>query len=381
MMGHPGPCKIRDQRAYRMAKLDPNAPDPITSPSHFRDSLVDAERLLKYAAETGVEVEVTTRAAILLARSTPSSAWTDAIIENLLDALTKLSALLKPVTAASLTAWSNDTSATVLYYLRVAIILACVIVPASIASFATSALSNSLRADISSANDLAVKLRAQLGAVPPPIQPGATAPALPPGVSEADVISELQEYASTIRLIDSRARELNWLVLPRVTPPFEDQRGTAKNRAAFELDPVLANFYEARDTATATYQAVRYFAQSLLNNVSIFYGAINTCILPVLYALLGTCAYLLRNFESQMSSHTFIPSPANSARFLIAAIGGAVVGLFNNFTITPEASVPPLALAFLVGYAVDVFFAFLEGLLKAFTKTESSPPPAPVAHP
>jgi hypothetical protein len=121
------------------------------------------------------------------------------------------------------------------------------------------------------------------------------------------------------------------------------------------------------------------FAQSLLNNVSVFYGAINTCILPVLYALLGTCAYLLRNFESQMSNHTFIPSPANSARFLIAAIGGAVVGLFNNFTITPEASVPPLALAFLVGYAVDVFFAFLEGLLKTFTKTEP-PPQTPAAN-
>jgi hypothetical protein len=74
-----------------------------------------------------------------------------------------------------------------------------------------------------------------------------------------------------------------------------------------------------------------------------------------------------------MSNHTFIPSPANSARFLIAAIGGAVVGLFNNFTVTPEASIPPLALAFLVGYAVDVFFAFLEGLLKAFARTEAPP--------
>ncbi|MBN9614777.1 MAG: hypothetical protein BGO25_10840 [Acidobacteriales bacterium 59-55] len=359
-----------------MAKPDLNAPDPVTSPAHFKDSLIDAERLLKYAAETGVEVDVSVRAAVLQARSLPYSQWTEVIIENLLDALTKLAALLKPVTAASLTAWSNDTSATVLYYLRVAIILACVIVPASIASFATSALSNSLRADIASANDLAVKLRAQLGAVPPPIPAGATvAPALPPGVNEAEIIAELQEYASTIRLIDSRARELNWMVLPRVTPPQIGHNGT-RGRAVFELDPVLANFYEARDSATATFQSVRYFAQSLLNNVSIFYGAINTCILPVLYALLGTCAYLLRNFESQMSNHTFIPSPANSARFLIAAIGGAVVGLFNNFTITPEASVPPLALAFLVGYAVDVFFAFLEGLLKAFTKAETVPPPA-----
>jgi hypothetical protein len=355
-----------------MAKSDSNDVDFTTSPSSFNDALIDAESLLKYAAETGVEVDPATRAAVLQARSTPSSAWTEPIIDNLLDALTKLAALLKPVTAASLRAWNEDTSATVLYYLRWAIILACIIVPASIASFASSALSDSLRKDIASANEFAVKLRAQLGVAPPLTQPGATAAALPPGVNDTEIISELQEYAATIRLIDSRARELNWMVLPRATPPGR--------RPAFELDPKLPNFYQARDSATTAYQGVRYFAQTLLNNVSIFYGAINTCILPVLYALLGTCAYLLRNFESQMSNHTFIPSPANSARFLIAAIGGAVVGLFNNFTITPEASVPPLALAFLVGYAVDVFFAFLEGLLKAFTKTETPPPQTPAAN-
>jgi hypothetical protein len=362
-----------------MARSNHNAPGLTDSPSSFTDALTDAERLLKYAAETGVDVDAATRAAVLLARSTPPDTWTEPIIDGLLEGLTTLAALLKPVTAGSLKAWNEDTSATVRYYLRWAIILACVIVPASIASFATSALSNSLRTDIASANELAVKLRAQLGVAAPAPLPGAAAPTLPPGVSDTDVISELQEYAATIRLIDARARELNWLVLPRVTAPSPAGHSNPKQRAIFELDPGIPNFYTARDSATATYQSVRYFAQSLLNNVSIFYGALNTCILPVLYALLGTCAYLLRNFESQMSNHTFIPSPANSARFLIAAIGGAVVGLFNNFTITPEASVPPLALAFLVGYAVDVFFAFLEGLLKAFTKTET-PPQTPVAN-
>ena len=120
------------------------------------------------------------------------------------------------------------------------------------------------------------------------------------------------------------------------------------------------------------YQDVRYFAQSVLDDVSFFYGAITTCLLPVLYALLGTCAYLLRTFDQQMATRTFIPSAANSARFLIAAIGGAVVGLFNNFTITQGASIPPLAIAFLVGYAVDVFFSFLEGLLQAFARTKKS---------
>lgn len=356
-----------------MFRWNEHASSPTASPASFKDALTDAERLMKYAAETGVEVSPDTRAAVLLARSTPPENWTESIIANLLEALTRLAALLKPVTADSLKAWTQDTGATVRYYLRWAIILACVIVPASIASFTSSALSNSLRSDITSANELAVKLRAQLGVAPPATAAGMTAVTLPPGISDSEIISELQDYASTIRLIDARSRELNWLVVPRVRTPAQTEGSGSGTHAVYELDPHLPNYYVARDTATATYQSVRYFAQSLLNNSSIFYGALNTCILPVLYALLGTCAYLLRNFESQMSNHTFIPSPANSARFLIAAIGGAVVGLFNNFTVTPEASIPPLALAFLVGYAVDVFFAFLEGLLKAFARTETPP--------
>jgi hypothetical protein len=187
----------------------------------------------------------------------------------------------------------------------------------------------------------------------------------------------LQQYASTIRDIDARARQLNVLVFNAQWDPFSSIRTDYKQiHEKFELPQGLSDFATAADDRTMVYQEVRYFGQSVLDDVSFFYGAMTTCVLPVLYALLGTCAYLLRNFEQQMTVRTFIPSRANSARFLIAAIGGAVVGLFNNFTITQGASIPPLAFAFLVGYAVDVFFSFLEGLMQAFMKykgTETAP--------
>ncbi len=123
------------------------------------------------------------------------------------------------------------------------------------------------------------------------------------------------------------------------------------------------------DKLTDTYLDVRSFAQDILDRVSVSYGAFTTCLLPVLYALLGTCAYLLRSFEEDVRHKTFTPSSrATSAHFLVAVIGGTVVGLFGNFNITDGASISPLAIAFLVGYAVDVFFSFLEGLLQAFTK-------------
>jgi hypothetical protein len=128
---------------------------------------------------------------------------------------------------------------------------------------------------------------------------------------------------------------------------------------------------------------VRSFAQSVGEDVTVFYGAFIACVLPVLYALLGTSAYLLRSFEQDMSNRTFTPSHTDSPRFLIAGIGGAVIGLFNNtFNISQGASIPPLAIAFLVGYAVDVFFSFLESLIQTFTKnravsnTSSAPQPS-----
>ncbi len=366
-----------------MTQPDPLGPQDCTKPpAYFCGALDDAERLLKYAAEIGIDVSDETRSAILHARTVFNNGWTEEIAAKLLAALTSLAARLKPVNAESLKAYHDDTRPTVREYLRIAIILACVIVPASVASFMSSALSSTLRADIVTANDLAVKLRSQLGVPPVLPVPGAAA-ALPAGVNESEVISELQQYASTIRVIYARARELNWLILPQERVPYSDDRNDdAKRRERFELPPALTNLYQARDDRTATYQDVRYFAQTVLNNSSVFYGALTSCILPVLYALLGTCAYLLRTFEDQMTSRTFTPSVANSARFLIAAIGGAVVGLFNNFAITEQASIPPLALAFLVGYAVDVFFAFLEGLLKAFTKsTTPAPSTAPVGKP
>jgi hypothetical protein len=359
----------------------PPSPTFSEPPSYFAEALEDAERLLKYAAESGTEVDEATRDHVLEARLASSNGWTEETAANLISALTTLASLVRPVTAASLKACCDQTVPTVRTYLKVAICLAIVIVPFSVMSFLASAISTTIRTDITTANEFAVKLQEQLGypeqAMPqerhelPPCAPFPPAsPAEPkPDVNKNEVITELQDYASTIRSIDARSRQLKWLVPNKEPDPCNAIRNDPKRlHQVFQLPAGLPNLAQAAEDRTTLYQDIRYFAQAMLDDESFFYGAITTCILPVLYALLGTCAYLLRNFEQQMSNRTFIPSEVNSARFLIAAIGGAVVGLFNNFTITQSASIPPLALAFLVGYAVDVFFAFLEGLLQMFTR-------------
>ncbi len=380
---------VPDKLAHEAAKADA----PVTQlPPYFTEALEDAERLLKYAAEIGVDVGDKTRSSVLEARTAVTTGWNQKTAGDLLAALTELAAELKPVTAESLRTF--NTRPAVRTYWIVAICLAALIVPFSVASFVATAISKSITADIVTANDLAVKLTAQFqpfGNQTSTPAPGASnsadkAPAsaassgnatkatsgIPAGLSTADVVTELQTFASLIRAIYSRSRQLDWLIAHAVRDPFGELRAPGAFKSTFQLPvPLPSELGPVVSGRVLVYQDARSFGQDVVDDVSVFYGATTTCILPVLYALLGTCAYLLRSFSQEMRTRTFIPSHSDSARFLIAAIVGGVVGLFNNFTISQGASIPPLAIAFMVGYAVDVFFSFLEGFIQAFTKSKN----------
>lgn len=149
--------------------------------------------------------------------------------------------------------------------------------------------------------------------------------------------------------------------------------------ADIELPPDLNSKNEAQidqqiTDMTQTYQKVRAYAKNILDATSIWFGAVSTAILPILYAILGAFASVLRAFTQQLEKRTFNYSYASPARFIIAAIGGGVIGLFN-FTIGEGLTVSPLALAFVVGYSTDVFFSFLEGSVPNAAKGGAPSPP------
>jgi hypothetical protein len=247
--------------------------------------------------------------------------------------------------------------------------LAIFIVVYSTLSFVTSGIADSIRTNITTANALAVKLTAEF--------PGTSATSLPPGLGAPEVVKDLQQYATTIRNIYSASLELSFFVHPwdflfhraSIDPYYLSGDTPDQLKARWELPLPLTDYAQAALARTETYQTVRYSAQHLADDVSFYYGAVSSCVLPVLYALLGTFAYLLRTFERQVGARCYVRSAVDTARFVIAAIGGAVVGLFSNFTTGDAFKASPLALAFLVGYAVDVFYAFLETLIQSFTKT------------
>src|SRR5271169_436394 len=179
-------------------------PHGAKAPAYFKEALEDAERLLKYAAELGIEVDPETRSAVLHARAVSPEGWTEDVAAKLLMALTCLASRVKPVTAASLKAYQSETRPTMHTYLMWAIILSAVIIPASIITFVTSNISEAIRSDIVKANTLAVKRSTEL------------TPSAQTGIGLTDKIADLQEYAATIRLIFARANRLNRYVFPHV---------------------------------------------------------------------------------------------------------------------------------------------------------------------
>jgi hypothetical protein len=217
-----------------------------------------------------------------------------------------------------------------------------------------------------SANEQIVQLHQQLDA----------AAKTPP----AGALPGLQQFAATMRAIYNRTWQLNFFVLDRIHDLLEGP--TCNYDCVIEKLELhlndgagdVRNLQNELSDKTPVYQKIRLFAKSVQEAASVYWGAVTSCLLPVLYALLGACAYVLRAFTEQTRAGTFAPSAATPARFIIAGIGGAVVGLFSNFNLTQGVSLSPLAIAFLVGYAADIFFSFLEGAIPHVGGGATAPP-------
>lgn len=313
-------------------------------------TLKHAEYLLNYAIETGIEVEQNIAEPVINARRLGYEVWDGPDASALVTAITKLAAKLHPVTAETLRACREDAPRAIRSYKRIVYCLAGFIIPLSMISFIYTAISNSITADLKTANELAVTLHTQLDTSN---SANNNQPA-PPGS-----LSALQQFAATMRAIYSRTRQLNGFVPYMGWDPYKGSYD--KMQLPADLKNVTATLQNEVNDKTKVYQDVRLYATTVQDATSVVWGAVSSSILPVLYALLGACAFVLRSFTKQTETRTFAPSYATPARFIIAAIGGGVVGLFSNFTIGQGASLSPLAAAFLIGYATDIFFTFLEG--------------------
>jgi hypothetical protein len=115
---------------------------------------------------------------------------------------------------------------------------------------------------------------------------------------------------------------------------------------------------------------------SLLNSKSTL-DILSQYVLPLLYGLLGSLAYILRTLSREIHNVTFTRGSEirYSLRWPLGMLGGVTVGLFfDPANLTGLAAITPLGLAFLAGYGVELLFTGLDRMVSAFTGEGSDRP-------
>lgn len=108
---------------------------------------------------------------------------------------------------------------------------------------------------------------------------------------------------------------------------------------------------------------------------------LSTYLLPLLYGLLGACAFVLRSVTAEVKAEIF--SRTSDVSYRLRLMLGLVAGLSIGWFLHPTdkdagllASLSPLALAFIGGYSVELLFAVLDRIVNAFSsKGDGEPPP------
>lgn len=95
-------------------------------------------------------------------------------------------------------------------------------------------------------------------------------------------------------------------------------------------------------------------------------------LLPLLYGLLGALIFVLRSLMNEVKSMVYTPNSEIKFRLRITlgALGGMIVGWF----LKPEesnaiASLSPMAIAFLMGYNVDMLFSIMDKAIDNIRKS------------
>ena len=99
-------------------------------------------------------------------------------------------------------------------------------------------------------------------------------------------------------------------------------------------------------------------------------GIFNQYLLPLLYGLLGSLAYILRTLTREIHEVTYTrdSNVGYRLRWPLGMLAGVTIGwFFDPDTLEGTASITPLGLAFLAGYSVELLFTGLDRVVGAFT--------------
>jgi len=124
-------------------------------------------------------------------------------------------------------------------------------------------------------------------------------------------------------------------------------------------------------------QISKKFTLPLLELQIILNDTIYQYFLPMLFGLLGACVHILRQLSLQIESLTF--TEFNTVKFQLRLYLGTIAGLtfswlFPVMDINSVFVASPLAVAFIVGYSIEVLFLALDKVIHGLNKSEVKTP-------
>jgi len=370
----------------------------IGLPPDFERSLRDAEILLCFAAEKAALGTIsggTVVDGILDARfAMESRALTKEVLRRFWIAVSDLSRIMGKVNAASLAASRCNP----IRWLKLRVlVLVCLVVLGSIALFMNNSTAEEVMELINQQNVAALKLWSDLqyfrtedasvsqeGALERRAFAGAAQPqsAAVPHLTPDELFGEIVEFSRKSNWLLETASRLNHWFNPSSmqidAAPVKFDEHNPHHVTDINVPPEISTtpaIVGAGLTQIVAYQLIRNFSLAAYKTNWVFYGGITTYVLPAVYALLGATLYGFRLSARLIRNRSFLPSDAHSARYFIALIAGIVIGLFGSL-VPKNLALPPLAVAFLVGYAVEVFFSRLDSLIARFRQDPPLRPPS-----
>ncbi len=390
---------------------DEGRPEAVSPPPGFERSLSDAEILLRFAAESGrlsggkqpqgaMHGDMITDGILDARAAVECGAISRHVLRRFWVAVSELSVITGSVSAASLAACAANP----IRWLKLRVLsLACIVILGSIGLFMNNSTADEIMDLIGQQNATALKLWSDLQYFRTEDGPG-DIHAHDGGISERrafagasqmlattvphlttdELFGEIVEFSRKSNwLLETASRLNDWFNPPQLrvdVRPVVFQEGNPDHVTAINVPPDIKSTEDIVNEGLkqiVAYQLIRNFALASYKTNSVFYGGITTYLLPAVYALLGASLYGFRLTARLIRNRTYLPSAAHSARYFIALIAGIVIGLFSGL-IPKGVSLPPLAVAFLVGYAVEAFFSRLDDMIDRFRQSAASARPAAI---
>ena len=349
----------------------------------LKNAVLDAERLLAYAAEFGIKInEKYIKSLVGAKRLEQTNSWTEKEETEFWVAFQILSKTIQPVSVDSIRASSEPLDhptgflskifrkkrslvrRSVKWYTGFALVAMIVMIALQVYSI----IGTDLLSKVTYGNERMLDIEKRMNAL---VLITSSNPEDRTARNEKDNLElELDERAnevnSGIQLLD------DWLKLSfniwSEKEEVVEKNGAVADEPSFDGPPPFETTAAFDGSSVSSRNiVVKQQSKSLLT-------ILNQYILPLLYGLFGGFAFVLRSISAETKNMTF--TPASNIKFglriHLGALAGLVVGFlwgdFDSQSLGIINSLSPLAVAFLAGYSVDFLFKTLDSLIGTTAK-------------